>query len=553
MVSKIAVIALVAIVAAPIMLGYAMNLTEVTSTEYKSSGDKLNVTETLWNSTAYSYSLADIYQVNTDMIWQNGSPSMPVYNNITTVNTSYNLTYAAYTNQHWNNLRQNVGTYPYFYEQFDYDPASNRVQIEILGMVGGVEQTIRTVDYIHSFYYNNSTNEYSYIYYVYPDANYMNGATDTAEVSAIIITTVTGYTDAYISRYDASYYADLTAGYYFTGYYYNSVKMPENTKNVLVTIDLGSITDAAYSAVFMLADQGYRLEKTTVGGVVKWTATQMVSPYKVIDLYYDPTRTDNTYQIAVDYSTTGKDASYYYYTSNIQFRYVGGWPSQFGAANTYLTIDDTMSTQSSTSGIEYYLFYVGFYDLPDNSRTPTFRIDEAKFRAFEYPAIEDKSYDPAAFKTNPITTISDPTLYGTSIEFGGNTYAVSKGNITLEGKQIPVSGLTLSSTLVNGSYENKIGNTLVSTTASPSTITFNGKWSANISTDAMEQTTVSSLEWTPGQFAWNGIDDNFLMAGLFVSFAAFVGLAIYGRSHRMSVWPLMLICGGAAALFLFML
>ena len=53
MVSKVAVIALVAIVAVPIMLGYAFNLTETTKTIY-TDGVETNVTEYITRGTYYS-------------------------------------------------------------------------------------------------------------------------------------------------------------------------------------------------------------------------------------------------------------------------------------------------------------------------------------------------------------------------------------------------------------------------------------------------------------------------------------------------------------------
>ena len=186
--------------------------------------------------------------------------------------------------------------------------------------------------------------------------------------------------------------------------------------------------------------------------------------------------------------------------------------------------------------------------------SPTMRVDAAEYRAMEYQIINGRTYSPADFKTNPSTTIDNIQIYGSSLDFGGNTYTVSKGSITLGTHQIPVKGLVLSSVPnSSGGYDNKIGDTVISTTAAPSAITFNGKWSASISTIGQEQYEYTKTEWIAGGFAWNGMDQSFLMVGLITSLGVFIALGIYARRSRASVWPLMLVCGGAAALFFIML
>ena len=235
------------------------------------------------------------------------------------------------------------------------------------------------------------------------------------------------------------------------------------------------------------------------------------------------------------------------YTRHLEFRYVGAWPSLIGEAN-YYNITDVQYKVSAPlfSGIPIGGSYAPY--------SPTMRVDAAEYRAMEYQIINDRTYSPADFKTNPSTTIDNVQIYGSSLDFGGNTYTVSKGNITLGTHQIPVKGLVLSSVPNgNGEYDNKIGDTVISTTAAPSAIPFNGKWSASISTVAQEQYQYTKTEWIAGGFAWNGMDDNFLMVGLITSLGAFIALGIYARRSRASVWPLMLVCGGAAALFFIML
>ena len=120
--------------------------------------------------------------------------------------------------------------------------------------------------------------------------------------------------------------------------------------------------------------------------------------------------------------------------------------------------------------------------------------------------------------------------------------------------KIPVKNMVLDS-IPNASegYDNRINGTVISTTPEPSTITFNGKWAASISTVAQDTHTVTKTEWIAGGFAWNGIDHNFLMVGLLTSLGAFIALGIYARRSKGNVLPLMLVCGGAAMIFFVML
>ena len=66
MVQKIAVIALVAIISVPILLGYAMNLNEVTVSDYDTTGDSVNVSQLLQVGTRYNYVGADLNSINTN-------------------------------------------------------------------------------------------------------------------------------------------------------------------------------------------------------------------------------------------------------------------------------------------------------------------------------------------------------------------------------------------------------------------------------------------------------------------------------------------------------
>lgn len=589
MVSKVAIIAIVAILAVPILLGYALNVDQVTETDYKTTGDPVNVTPLLKTGIGYDYLNADSYQLNTKFTAPPTVPALPIYEKTTDTKTSFKGEI----------FQSNPGELPYsitgnsiyYYFETEYDGGSGYVYINILDQLNG-GNLVRTINAVKSIYYELSTKTFTYSYY--SDINDPNSlrtgslTASTDQYRAYFFST-SGYNDkCYFVRNIAAVttkYVDLSAGFHLSGTStYSRINLPDYTKSAIFTIDLNSITDDNYTMRIGAGGHNngpnfdstnpYTLTKTTTAGVVTWTLTSVRDPTKTWDLYYDPAIPHNTYQIYWDWIYDHSGDPYYYvplemdfhdmyYTSHREFRYVGNWPDAIGEANVYWKVTDD---------IDWYVSAPMPYELPDympsnytdynfsyiyttyTDRTPTMRVDAASFRAFEYQVIEGRTLDAASFKTNPSTTIDNINAYGPSFTFGGNTYNVKKGNITMGSHEIPVNGLVLSSVPnPEGGYDNKIGNTVISTTAAPSTITFNGRWSASITVTAQEEYEVTKTEWKAGDFAWDGIDHNFIMAGLLASLGAFVGVGIYARRTKSTVWPLLIVCGGAALLFFVML
>lgn len=534
MVSKVAVIALVAIVACPILLGYALNLSEVTETGYKMSDDTLNVTPLLQDGYDYNYAESNIVDLNTRFN-ESGSPTTPDFKVTTTkssIQVSKNTLAAGTVPIYTDNPKANA---LYYNTIFNYNPAVGYVTLNITFD----DNTTGNVIGLHSVYWDLD-NAVLYI----TKYNYSGGSWHDADVFAmfnnvknISYSKTSGYNGTgeqfiYWDFGPPSTYVDIAAGYVLNKYggglngSTTQVDLAWHSNNVLVTIDLSTITSSSYSFIM----NQFKFVKTTDGSGAHWKVQiHNGGVYQdLTDLYYDSSKTSNTYQILLD-------------LDSVSFRYVGSWPTLIGFANQYWEYEYTRPSPVS----EVTLLFTGI--------TPKMRLDHAEYRAFQYPLIEDETYTPSQFRSNPATTIGNPTIYGTSITFGGNTYTVSKGNITLGSHQIPVKGLVLSSVPVAGGYENRIGNTVVSTTANPSTITFTGKWSADITTVSMESYTYTKTEWTPGEFGWDGIDQNFLMVGLLTSLGAFIALGIYIRRTKAALWPLLLVCGGAAILFFCML
>jgi len=357
---------------------------------------------------------------------------------------------------------------------------------------------------------------------------------------------------------------DISGGYYFVGATpvdIWAINLPEKTSSAIMTINLDSITANSYSLDIGLHNTVYdfRIIKSTTGGVVSW---EIKKGSTVIPLYYDPSRSDNSYQIKIDFEHTRNYMVGIYekkeYKTHYEFRYVGSWPTLIGEANYYqkYTLDVT-----NTRDIYDPDDYMDRINLAYPNHTApyynsiTVRMDAALFAGTEYPVISNNEYDPAAFRTNPSTTIKNITQYGNSIIFAGETYTVgSDGNITVGTHKVSLDGIVLDSVPVAGGYENRINGYVISTTADPSTIQFKGAWVASVATDSQSINTYQTTVWHAGEFAWDGMDQNFLIVGLITSLGVFIGLGIYARkSNSKGVIPLMIVCGGAAVLFFIML
>ena len=208
--------------------------------------------------------------------------------------------------------------------------------------------------------------------------------------------------------------------------------------------------------------------------------------------------------------------------------------------------------ENSVAGFDQIRVYTSnTYDRLEFS--PIIRMDDATYSAFMYSIIMNKVYDPASFRSNPITKISDIGKYGSYLIFGGVRYDVTDGNITLGTHELSIKNLVFKSVPTAGGYNNMIGDTVISTTGTPSTITFGGEWGAMVTTDSMAQFTYTHTDWTPGQFAWDGIDQNFLMVGLLAAIGVFIALGIAYRKTKAALGALLVVCGGAILLFFTML
>lgn len=550
--------ALVAVIAVPILLGYALNLTETTETGYKESGNSVNVTPLLQTGTGYTTAKADVYQLNTEFNDYGNNTIMPIYEKSSTVKTSRAFNIDVINSLGWGGGTQILNEWGVeeYYIFCKYYAPDRTVSATLTNLSDGTETLTGSIIYL---YYNKSS-----VYYEYYKTN---GSIGYGISHSGILKNITfavsggGINIDWGIRY-ANYpnsYVDLASGFHFQTYAANGqtwkVMMPNNTYSALMSINLDSITSASYSV--KIAGR-FILEKTTTDGLVSWTVRQ--NSGDPVQLYYNPNIPNNTYQFYLEHGTQSEPSDnplypdpYRKYTNHAEFRYIGNWQNLIGEANYYQKYEFDFSIYANDMTGNNLKNITLNLTAPD--KTPTVRMDIAEFRAYEFPVIENNTYDPSQFRSNPSTTISDIQKIGTGLTFGGNTYAVSDGKITISGHSIPVKELTFSSVPneLTG-YDNKIGNTVVSTSLTPSTLKFEGQWSASVSTDSMEQFTYTKTEWVAGSFGWNGMDQNFLIVGLITCLGVFIALGIYARKKGSGgLIPLMIAVGCAAAVFFIML
>ena len=567
-------------------MGYAMNMEETIETGYKDAGNAVNVTELLQNGhsgASYSYAHGDIYQMNSGFHSFGSNSKLPYFENITSEYSSFPLYESKDTNKTYSNETISllpVNAYRLYYMEF-----STPVSIDVYKQDPAILDTSFT-DVI-SIYCEKTAgvltakvtriNGSGYIYV--ESAQNVSGNVTKLIINGGPTDVYTSY--QYVTASDNNSFVDLGAGYHFnethlarTTYVPPNINLPENTKEFTITLDLDSITDPSYVLHLDYTSEGIErtttpytygtmeIKKTTTGGVATWTLrNEYDSSAEITELYLDPEISNNTYQITIAADQYHDlDTDEYYFVAHITVNYVGSWPTIIGKANPYITYnldyyirdvpDLIFSSPISIDDLSYRFVQLW---ADNGAHTPIIRIDDSLYRAFVYKTITDRVFTPSVYRDNPSTTITDIQQYGPSFTFGGNTYKVKDGNITMGTHQVSIWNMVFDSVPVADGYQNRINGTVISTTAEPSQITFNGSWNASVSVTSMEPYTYTSMEWKAGHFGWNGIDTNFLLVGLITSLGTFIALGIYARRSRANVWPLMIVCGCAAAIFFIMI
>lgn len=232
---------------------------------------------------------------------------------------------------------------------------------------------------------------------------------------------------------------------------------------------------------------------------------------------------------------------------------------QFGSESTAITgmlswpaANANPSTGNSLNW-EEKLGMIGYIGI-NGSSTITYRVEKTSiYSGYSglYPTTKNLTFDPDNLFPNTSYTVvlNSFAFYGDSLGFAGETYAVTDGSITVDGKTVSLRSLEFSSwKQVDGTWENRIGNKTINATESPATMYFGGEWSLTAQRFTMEEVKDTALVWHAGEFAFSRED--FVACGLLVCAACFLGLGMTGRASGGKAMLLALVCGGAGLGFL---
>lgn len=585
MVNKIAVMAVVALVAIPIGLGYALNFQDVEYTRY--TDDKItNVTEYLQTGTMDTYAATNTYSLNTFNYRPYGNvltsanistPIVPEYKKMIH-GTSASISYL-----HDSSLMGNPSGNSWIYGYTGITvPGPLQLRLTITG-------TYNAGTFDNPIFYqcvpdSNGTFTVYLIYAAYDPATGTYSNTKAASFFYALATggfswnriNYTGTPDKYwrpvtLGDYPQEAYPDLNQGFsignkatgtvtvntqYASPVSQNWLFSQGGVRDVLFTIDMSQVTGG-----FELWQNAYTGSYTQNVNRIQIVNNGDTHTFAGVDLLYNDGK-PNIYQIWIR-------------SSGFEVRYIGQqWPNQMGEANYFRSwFIPFMDNENVTDPLNYtrdplYIQGLQFTGLPDGQNPSAtypnrtgynigqMRFDYAASRQATIKVIEDNTYDPAKLMgaVNVKTTLTDVALPGISVSFGGETFTVSENKLIFHGVKIPLKGLKFESHVnESNTYDNLINGTLVSTTAEPSTITFNGRWGGNISSASLAQETGTEQKWIAGGWAWDGVGVSFGMVGLVACVGVFIALGMYGRRSGAKVGALMLVCAGGALIFLSLL
>ena len=288
MVSKVAVMALVAVVAVPILLGYGLNIESETYTSWEpKEGDSINVSDYLYNVTDTSkrnYTVADPYLFNSSGFYFGDAFLYPKYESITSNNSTIPIRAGSYSPT-GNNIPI-AGLDDDFLQVVmngGYD-ANNYYSFKVTYM----DSTVETYDHVKMLSWSTSDvsgviSGNATIEYYYSSSGVGVVSLDNVRfINADLIGNSPGYYQEWHSTSMTGYYADLSKGWVLNYDYPVSISSSSNRshtyiqpdgicKDMVISFNLDSITDTDYWMGVYLGTSTFRyhiqLIKETVSGV----------------------------------------------------------------------------------------------------------------------------------------------------------------------------------------------------------------------------------------------------------------------------------------------
>lgn len=538
MVNKIAVMAVVLIVSVPILLGYGMAFEEVTRGSWDES-DERAISGLLYNEESWTYLSSNSYSINNQVLYAGGQYFNPYYTHIQA--TPYTSLPVSITHfPHNSNVGINMGSGTS--GTFAIYAGSVNITMKLVnnGTVVATVDNVQTAQFANGTFYGyyksgDDLVSYSYQTSTFNQVNFSNGIVDLIHYNP----SGTRYADPtygwQINQHELSV-NDIPIYWTMPDLKANLITMTIDFGTTMEHMDDGDLTLTYGKSLGSVGDINVLLHKETSNCYMEINGTRV----PIVTNNGDFSASNNVWQLTMDLEKYTWD-------------YVKDWPGQFGRAPSYYTLEIPYSQSVQyIDGVK--LDDPGlYYGLVTYS--PIYRADFVSYRSMPFPIIKDNTYDPlplaGGYQASFRLTFDEVSMIGDSFTFGGETFTVNNGVVTLpNNSKVKMENITLDSRLdENGVRTSYINNQEISTGYDTS-ITLSGKWGAIVVLDKLTYNETTSTEWQPGEFAWNGVDSSFALMGLIACVGVFVGLGMYGARSGAKVGMLMLICGGAALIFL---
>ena len=220
---------------------------------------------------------------------------------------------------------------------------------------------------------------------------------------------------------------------------------------------------------------------------------------------------------------------------------ISAWPG----VGQYPSVLNTLTVNYSTP------LTVPFEELQlTKTGNPDLRVDLSSIAMGSFPSTKNYTLNmnglfPGKSYSAKFNSIG---IYGDTLTVGSESFTVTNGRVTVDGDTVPLKGAIISSKYNGTAYDIYLGGHKLGTSASPASITFGGEWSLTVTADILKQVSGEKAEWAPGAFAF----DKDAMVGVIVLAAAltFIGVGMYGARSGIKAGLLLMICGGAALIAL---
>ena len=547
MVSRLTVIALVAIVACPILIGYAMAFEEHDKDIWDQERTR-SVNGLINNDTGWTWTMANTYTMNGINVLcdTNGNTMTPFYNHIAaSPATSINARQWAVSA----NSLISGGMYQYA-TVFFTDSSPYTMSVAYLDEGNLLNATVSLT------LSASLKNETLYGYYETPLGTDVPYSFDN-------VTAFSFDKSVILQGNHSTLYADPAYGWTINQEIYETYSdSPYNpiywkpysgfvTDQVVLTVDFGSISSMSpgdtYTASIKAVTNGMT-DNNPVDIVVHQGTDPLSDPsYMTFNGTYVPTGQN----IGGNFSSTGNVYQFVFDLDGVGAYYIGDWSDQIGRAQYYQHIDMPYEYADDSDPRVTEIYGLNLQDTLAAGLSLVYRVDFAHARNSSYDVATDVSWDPNSLLLDDTASyrisFGDGAI-GNSISWGGETYKITDGKITVGTIKYNVKDLVLDSRYLDGTRTNYINGRQIST--GDNVLQLGGSWSITVNLSELKHSTEKITEWTPGKFAWNGVDQSFALMGLITCAAVFVGLGMYGARSGAKVGKLMIICGAAAFVFL---